>query len=1048
MSQNINESIIQQIASVENLILAWRRVESSFQHGNVWYDEIEISRFKFQLLDNVQSISNLLLYGNYKLHTIVPAPFPKCCDENDNPQVRQSFLVNVADQVVWMAVVNVIGRDFEREMPAWSYGNRLDIPVWKDGNQWKFGDIRTTTKSLYRPWSRSWPLYRKQLTATIKKMAFSKLSDEDQVVVSENLDIDDTKSFLKLPYFQKNYFTNDTDSVERYLYWVGLDLSKFYQNINMSILATKICNYGNYLNDSAFCNLIQALTSFSLDVLNYTDDELCAMQLSRSEPFIGLPTGLVVAGFLANLYLMDIDNEVKHRLESNKNIVHFRYVDDHLFVATSPRVLIDWVRNYIDLLQKNSLCINKEKCEPSSVADLLFKDIDSEERWKDALLDPLYPSPLMTETLQKVSALSALNVDLLTDSEYEMVFNDLQMLMVTDIPEEEIKKGTRISFTSTMLSRMVAQWNCDMEELYHLRENWLHGVNSFIRKNNNLKDEDIKTLVNVAFVNGSHLTLENLNLNPLKKIYGQSEEIKWQIVDKIYNSLKSAQENEERKCNKIFSLLKKALFEVPDKTKIWIRALDFCSLHLPNELTDLFVCLDKLRKDSLLHPLGYEYLFAMLLLRTSHNMVKALSRLTLDNYATPYHHENDRLFLQKALQLSIPNSDHYLIQDATQIYYKACLLCIAKQQNFNLNSYVAEDSFCSAIVYHDYKLGANFWLLWGISLLNKYVPREDQNMKKLYGQFLEYVHPSEPYFIPLICYFMNELRDVDYKVIQFNEPIKDISNINVFEFLYNLKYLPGGSLLTEQVQGYDNVKKKLIKTIGKKWIRLSEWLYRLSKNTDVNSVYQSEYFATKLIYSIAKKIRNELHNDIIILHPFSIKLLSKEMNNYSDWRHWLNNNVTVNLNVDSDVDDSFYVYPIKVLNTGNRRQVYYIYGLGMIFLQIISKRVVMPWVIYRPEVGFEWMSVLRSLMMDGGISTRNFNIIRSCLSERNRENLRMYNLQESFDTNILYDGKTYLSLDDLLEDLDNSIKAMEKNMVSVAGYQTRQLTVIDLKEQV
>lgn len=203
-----------------------------------------------------------------------------------------------------------------------------------------------------------------------------------------------------------------------------------------------------------------------------------------------------------------------------------------------------------------------------------------------------------------------------------------------------------------------------------------------------------------------------------------------------------------------------------------------------------------------------------------------------------------------------------------------------------------------------------------------------------------------------------------------------------------------------------------------------------------------------MIYSIAKKIRNELHNDIIILHPFSIKLLSKEMNNYSDWRHWLNNNVTVNLNVDSDVDDSFYVYPIKVLNTGNRRQVYYIYGLGMIFLQIISKRVVMPWVIYRPEVGFEWMSVLRSLMMDGGISTRNFNIIRSCLSERNRENLRMYNLQESFDTNILYDGKTYLSLDDLLEDLDNSIKAMEKNMVSVAGYQTRQLTVIDLKEQV
>lgn len=52
-----HNSIVNEIATAENLILAWRKVEQSFHHGDVWFDEIEISKFKFELIENIKRIS-------------------------------------------------------------------------------------------------------------------------------------------------------------------------------------------------------------------------------------------------------------------------------------------------------------------------------------------------------------------------------------------------------------------------------------------------------------------------------------------------------------------------------------------------------------------------------------------------------------------------------------------------------------------------------------------------------------------------------------------------------------------------------------------------------------------------------------------------------------------------------------------------------------------------------------------------------------------------------------------------------------------------------
>jgi len=91
-------------------------------------------------------------------------------------------------------------------------------------------------------------------------------------------------------------------------------------------------------------------------------------------------------------------------------------------------------------------------------------------------IDPRFPSPLMTQTLQKVSQLSNLELRFLNPEESERVFFDLQSLVTVDFPEEEIKKETRISFASTMLSRMMVKESPDWRAINRLKHDFLESV--------------------------------------------------------------------------------------------------------------------------------------------------------------------------------------------------------------------------------------------------------------------------------------------------------------------------------------------------------------------------------------------------------------------------------------------------------------------------------------------------------------------------------------------------------------------------------------------
>ena len=186
-----NSDLVNDIANINNLMLAWEKLEGEISHQDDWCDVMELYAYKFQLKDKLADLHDCLVNGTYRMRPLRPLPFPKGAskDENGNvteQKVRQYFHVYIEDQLVWIAYCNVIAQFAERRMPGWSFGNRTDVRVM------------------------TWPRYRKLLSLTIKLMSRAKgqtwkdveLSEEEVQLLKDN----DSFPEQRLYYLEEKYF--------------------------------------------------------------------------------------------------------------------------------------------------------------------------------------------------------------------------------------------------------------------------------------------------------------------------------------------------------------------------------------------------------------------------------------------------------------------------------------------------------------------------------------------------------------------------------------------------------------------------------------------------------------------------------------------------------------------------------------------------------------------------------------------------------------------------------------------------------------------------
>lgn len=310
------------------LAQAWKKTHTFIRRYNWYADVLELDVSGVCLAEKLAGWSNDIATGDYATAPawLVPAPKnglwcfrseaaggwqPRLAEGEETPVLRPLAHIGVREQSIATAVMLCLADCIESaqgdtslpaekaaQMSVFSYGNRLFCNWSRSHTVASFAWGNSNTYSRY------FQDYQKYV--------------ERPLAIARNLDVgEDAKVFI-----------------------VSLDLSAFFDNIDISLLVEKLKTaYQDFYDsseddlqpaDKAFWDIARRALSFK-----WRDEDLALSPLFRDGALpLGLPQGLVASGFFANAYLLDFDREMgscidrKPRRKSFRVHDYCRYVDD------------------------------------------------------------------------------------------------------------------------------------------------------------------------------------------------------------------------------------------------------------------------------------------------------------------------------------------------------------------------------------------------------------------------------------------------------------------------------------------------------------------------------------------------------------------------------------------------------------------------------------------------------------------------------------------------------------------------------------------------
>lgn len=1059
---------LRNIANLENLFSAWRKLEKEFSFYDVWYEEESFKLFKCNLREELIQLSSEILDGSYRLSPIRPIPFPKKGVEN----VRQSFRIAVRDQVAWVAVCNILGPFAETKMPAWSFGNRLYVPMWRETidssseyeepkHVWRNGKFLNSAYRVYLPWNRSWPRFRHLLTATLKKMAFVPLDKDEDDFLDSNSGLE---SWLKLDYIKRGYFEHEpsedtpTDKIPdshnndtkkkthevKAVYWASIDLTKFYPTIHCNILRDKLIKHCR-VKSNAVKSLLHEMTSFTINPTGYSEDELGTFELGDGKylTFDGLPTGLLVGGWLANIFMLDIDMEMAKKLKSNKHIAHFRYVDDHTFVSDSAKELVHWIQQYVNILGNNGLVVNKEKFQPNaplhnpfpgkeSVAECFigeawpeeFFKSTSDDGWTDykkvigeieemCKIDPRYPSPLMTQTLQKVSQLGKLDLDLLSEREKAMVIHDLKTLIVTDLPEEEIREDTRVSFASTLLQRLLRKRSSSYDKLAYLRHEWIAEIEKSNPDVNGIQSDNSSPAPSILDIFGLSSSPKVRKNTWPTDLSGILEDLSKSIDGVLY----AAEANETRIAESVFNLLTKAVKKVPEKVKIWIRLVEFCIQCLPDNLSLVFHELSNTRNHNL-HNLGYIFIRSQLVALMAHELISKSWDLF---FLSPSNRDNNEVYaLSKAIEVLTEYPEfkpkYYFEEKSLHLYAiaKQFASYVKRIRNNEVSSFQVdgdEEQITTTVL----------WLMDSIPLRRK----REFNIVRFFYPILSRISENNRYLTVII-----EQIITSHAVYIDKEPAEIVRLLKMCES-------------DELNRLWDRRNKKYSEPVQEDMITLSSFIEGNFTTPDdikkirLNEARGSELLMLSILSSVIKCIE-ENQDNLVRIDCHNVIISVEDILN--SWKHRnLSEDINVEFNENIEIKD--YDDSVTAINEINR-----LYRLGVMLYSMLSSDTNLLWLKVRPEYGYEWAPLIKTLAESGKISSFSERILSACLLPTTRELVNLNVTVENIRKVNSYFAPIFINnIKELKKKIDDYLSTMEYSLISLDDKKVVEVKVIDLE---
>lgn len=458
-------SVLEQIADEENLYWAWKKAYKQALTDSSFSNLQTFAVFEASLDLNLERIRRALLVGEYRPRPVRPIAQPKKIKDNKLP-LRQMFGFSVEDQIVWLAVVNILGPAVDAQMPPWSYGSRLYRPAWVEEidntRRVHLGPYRNASGNIYRTWIHSWPLFKRHIHFTYLKMIHAE--NEDDLRLSRDdriwLELEALLPYQeKLQYLRPNYWKT---AKSHGAYYLSIDLEKFYPSVPLKTCVNNLLFYSG-CQDTAVANLLGVISDIEIETPAESQEFLSEINLLGQTVVTNIPTGLFVSGFLANCAMLPVDSKVKTTIV-DRSVAHFRYVDDHFILATSLSDAISWVKYYESLLVdqfEGQVKINDEKFKPIEYKEYLENQEKSELDLPSGLLakahiDKRSHKPLLTTALERVSEIAKVNFELMTDDEQARLLLELTQLMSTDLPDIELREDTRLSFSASSIARFIS----------------------------------------------------------------------------------------------------------------------------------------------------------------------------------------------------------------------------------------------------------------------------------------------------------------------------------------------------------------------------------------------------------------------------------------------------------------------------------------------------------------------------------------------------------------------------------------------------------------
>ena len=478
-------SLYERLLLPENLTYAWRKAKRLYSGADGYLDLGELAEFEVDLESRLRRIRDRFTDASHDPIVLHIAPRPKKF-ANDKTVDRQFFHVKIDDQVAWIALVNVIGPSLDHKMPPWSYGNRLYRAAWYETDdpnyphhpRLELGPYRHQPGHLYRMFQHSWPLFRRHIALTAKAMARQSNLDPSTLDPPDSFALASATSD-KLAYLKTDFWNQTTPNTRnRYLHYAAFDLESFYPGISRNAILNPLESYTTATADSdRILTIANDMLRFRVDGSGVPEATINQVQPPiGTGAFHGLPTGLFVSGFLANVAMLPVDQTMNQLLSETRRVAHFRFVDDHCVLAYDFDGLSTWISDYESVLVKHQIMapLNPEKYSPASLG--VYLDAVTQGRpednshlrlaaTNDTRIDGINPTPLMTQTLAQVSAIAGTDPNTLDDNDLLELLKRLEWLLLADIPEHELRPNTRMTFVAGRIAAFAPQLVPEIPEL-------------------------------------------------------------------------------------------------------------------------------------------------------------------------------------------------------------------------------------------------------------------------------------------------------------------------------------------------------------------------------------------------------------------------------------------------------------------------------------------------------------------------------------------------------------------------------------------------------